>query len=57
VVAPLAPERYKVQITIGQETHDKLRRVQDLLRRVTAQGGFDYPSWTPHPADRNLAPA
>jgi hypothetical protein len=31
LVTPLAPERYKVQFTIGRETHDKLRRVQDLL--------------------------
>ena len=30
-VTPLAPERYKVQFTMSQETHDKLRRVQDLL--------------------------
>jgi len=32
VVAPLAPERYKVQFTVTRETYDKLRRVQDLLR-------------------------
>lgn len=38
VVAPLAPERYKVQITITQETHDKLRRVQDLLRHSIPDG-------------------
>ena len=31
-VAPLAPERYKVQFTVGRETYEKLRRVQDLLR-------------------------
>jgi len=28
---PLAPRRYGLQYTIGQETHDKLRRVQELL--------------------------
>src|SRR5687768_9563053 len=33
VVAPLAPERYRVQFTVSKETHDKLRQVQDLLRR------------------------
>ena len=38
VVTPLAPERYKVQLTIGRETHDKLRRVQDLLRHVVPNG-------------------
>jgi hypothetical protein len=31
-VTPLAPERYKVQVTFTRETHDKLRRVQDLAR-------------------------
>jgi HNH endonuclease len=31
-VAPLAPERYKVQFTVGRETYEKLRRVQDLMR-------------------------
>src|SRR5687768_16356506 len=29
-IKPLAPERYKVQCTISLETHDKLRRAQDL---------------------------
>lgn len=38
VIAPLAPERYKVQITISRETHDKLRRAQDLLRHVIPNG-------------------
>jgi len=37
-VAPLAPERYKVQFTIGRETHEKLRRVQDLLRHRVPNG-------------------
>ena len=31
-IEPLAPERYKVQFTVGRETYDKLREVQDLLR-------------------------
>ena len=37
-VAPLAPERYKVQFTIGRETYEKLRRVQDLLRHRLPSG-------------------
>jgi hypothetical protein len=37
-VAPLAPERYKVQFTVGQETYEKLRRVQDLLRHRVPNG-------------------
>lgn len=38
VVAALAPERYKVQFTVSRETHDKLRRVQDLLRHTFPSG-------------------
>jgi 5-methylcytosine-specific restriction endonuclease McrA len=38
VIRPLAPERFKVQLTISRETHDKLRRVQDLLRHVVPTG-------------------
>lgn len=38
VVLPLAPERYKVQITISREAHDTLRRAQDLLRHVVPDG-------------------
>ena len=38
VVAPLAPERYKVQVTISRDAHDKLRRAQDLLRHVIPNG-------------------
>jgi hypothetical protein len=38
VIRPLAPARYKVQLTIDRETHDKLRRVQDLLRHVVPDG-------------------
>jgi hypothetical protein len=40
VVAPLAPARYRVQFTMGEETHEKLRRVQDLLRRDGGQCAF-----------------
>jgi hypothetical protein len=38
VIAPLAPERYRVQLTVSRETHDKLRRVQDLLRHSIPDG-------------------
>lgn len=37
-IKPLAPERYKVQCTVSRETHDKLRRVQDLLRHSIPDG-------------------
>ena len=37
-VAPLAPERYKVQFTMSRNSHDKLRRVQDLLRHQIPSG-------------------
>lgn len=38
IVAPLAPERYRVQFTIGEETERKLRRLQTLLRREIPSG-------------------
>jgi 5-methylcytosine-specific restriction endonuclease McrA len=38
VVAPLAPDRYKVQFTVGRETYDKLRRAQDLMRHAVPNG-------------------
>jgi len=38
VVQPLAPERYRVQFTIGQQSYDKLRRLQTLLRREVPSG-------------------
>jgi hypothetical protein len=37
-LTPLAPERYRVQFTIGAATHEKLRRAQDLLRREIPDG-------------------
>ena len=38
IVRPTAPERYRVQFTIGEATHEKLRRVQALLRREIPDG-------------------
>lgn len=37
-VHPLAPERYRVQFTIGADTHWKLRTLQDLLRHPVPTG-------------------
>jgi hypothetical protein len=38
IIEPTATERDRVQFTVGQETHDKLRRLQDLLRREIPNG-------------------
>jgi hypothetical protein len=38
IVRATAPERYRVQFTVGVETHEKLRRVQALLRREIPDG-------------------
>jgi HNH endonuclease len=38
IVAPLAPEQYKVQFTVSRDTYDKLRRAQDLLRHSIPDG-------------------
>ena len=38
IVTPLAPERYKLQVTLARETHEKLRRAQALARH-TLPGG------------------
>jgi hypothetical protein len=37
-VTPLAPERYKLQVTLARETHDKLRRAQALFRHLVSDG-------------------
>src|SRR3989442_16027998 len=39
MIETTSPERYRVQFTIGKESHDKLRRVQTLLRREIPNGG------------------
>lgn len=38
VLSPLAPDRYKVQLTVSRETYEKLRRAQDLLRHTIPNG-------------------
>jgi hypothetical protein len=37
-LTPLAPERYKLQVTLSRETHEKLRRAQALLRHSVPTG-------------------
>jgi hypothetical protein len=38
IVQASAPERYRLQFTIGPGTHEKLRRLQALLRREIPDG-------------------
>jgi hypothetical protein len=38
VLAPLAPDRYRVQFTVSKATYDKLRHIQDLLCREIRNG-------------------
>jgi hypothetical protein len=38
VIEPLSPRRYRVQFTMGEETEDQLRRLQDLLRAEIPDG-------------------
>lgn len=37
-MTPLAPQRYRLQFTISQETHEKLRHVQALARHTILSG-------------------
>jgi hypothetical protein len=37
-VTPLAPSRYELKVTVSQETRDKLRQAQDLLRHALPSG-------------------
>ena len=37
-VQPLAPERYKLQLTISADTHATLRQVQNLMRHQVPNG-------------------
>jgi hypothetical protein len=38
LIGPLAPDRFRVQFTVGKETHEKLRFAQDMLRREIPDG-------------------
>ena len=38
IIENTSPERYRVQFTIGKESHDRLRRLQSLLRREIPDG-------------------
>jgi len=38
IIENTSPERYRVQFTIGKESHDRLRRLQALLRREIPDG-------------------
>jgi hypothetical protein len=38
IIETISPERYRVQFTIGKESHEKLRRLQALLRREIPNG-------------------
>ena len=38
VIQVTSPQRYRVQFTVGEETHAKLRRLQALLRREIPDG-------------------
>ena len=59
VVRPLAPGRYQVQFTVSRETHDKLRRAQDLLRHSIPNGdpAAIFESGADAPALGSRAPA
>jgi hypothetical protein len=34
IVAPIAPEQYKIQMTVSRDTYEKLRRAQELIRHA-----------------------
>jgi hypothetical protein len=38
VILPIAQAQYKIQITVSADTHEKLRRAQDLLRHTVPNG-------------------
>ena len=37
-ITPLSPQRFALQVTVGQATHDKLRRAQELLAHAVPSG-------------------
>lgn len=38
VIAPLTPERFRLQITMSKDTHDTLRELQNLMRHAVPSG-------------------
>lgn len=38
IIKPLAPERFKLQVTMSEATHDRLRRLQNLMRHSIPSG-------------------
>ena len=38
VIAPLTPERFRLQITMSKDTHDTLRELQSLMRHAVPSG-------------------
>ena len=38
IIAPLTPERYKLQVTVDRDAHDLLRQAQDLMRHAVPSG-------------------
>lgn len=38
VIAPIAPSRYLLRVTVGQDTHEKLQRARALLRHAVPDG-------------------
>jgi 5-methylcytosine-specific restriction endonuclease McrA len=41
VVAPIAPRRYLLKVSVGQETYDKLQQVRGLLRHSHPDGDLE----------------
>lgn len=41
IITPLGPDRFRLQVTIGTQTYDKLKNAQDLLRHVNPLGDLD----------------
>ena len=38
VILPLAPEYYRLQVTLRAETHARLRQAQELMRHTISSG-------------------
>lgn len=41
IITPLGPDRFSLQVTIGTQTYEKLKRGRELLRHVTPLGDLD----------------